>query len=357
MLSEQNQREFDVRRKELEQRIRTGFELIQSEESALTVVREVLEELIPQSHKSELLLADASMAHLRRAVGTHPPGDGCNVVKPEECPAIRRNAQLYFPRNDSFEVCPYLKNRAGEGCSATCVPVNILGRTAGVLHTVGAIGDTPVPEQEQNLRSLVAEAGNVLGMLRAFATKDRQANTDSLTGLANRRSLEATMPAVVSRGVYAVAFADLDKFKQLNDTHGHDTGDRALRLFSDVLRASLRPDDLIARWGGEEFVIVLPGSVDDKAIAVIDRIRERLLEALGMGTVPQFTVSFGMSDSRNAETFDEVVNAADEALLRAKKEGRDRIIYGVVSDEDDRLIEDVLSNNPEDTGPYRRVVA
>jgi diguanylate cyclase (GGDEF)-like protein len=203
----------------------------------------------------------------------------------------------------------------------------------------------------------VAEAGNVLGMLRAFATKDRQANTDSLTGLANRRSLEATMPAVVSRGVYAVAFADLDKFKQLNDTHGHDTGDRALRLFSDVLRASLRPDDLIARWGGEEFVIVLPGSVDDKAIAVIDRIRERLLEALGMGTVPQFTVSFGMSDSRNAETFDEVVNAADEALLRAKKEGRDRIIYGVVSDEDDRLIEDVLSNNPEDTGPYRRVVA
>jgi diguanylate cyclase (GGDEF)-like protein len=359
MVSQQDQREFDSRRKEFEQRIRTAFELTQSEEAALTVVGDVLEEVADSKHYSELLLADSSMAHLRRAVGAEMPeiGRGCNVLRPEDCPAVRRNARLVFPDNDAFEVCPYLRGRGENGCSASCIPINILGRPAGVLHTVGPKGELPTPEQDQALRSLASEAGDVLGMLRAFATKDLQANTDSLTGLANRRSLEATMPAIISRGVYAVAFGDLDFFKQLNDTHGHDMGDKALRLFGDALRASLRPDDLIARWGGEEFVIVLPGLVDEKAVRVVDRVRERLHDMLAMGVVPQFTVSFGMSDSRGTDSFDDVVNAADEALLGAKKEGRDRIIYAVRDENDHRLTEEIVDEKRIDSGVYRKVVA
>jgi diguanylate cyclase (GGDEF)-like protein len=244
-----------------------------------------------------------------------------------------------------------------DGCSATCVPVNILGRTAGVVHAVGAKHDLLTGNRDAGIRALANSAGDVLGMLRAFATKDRQANTDSLTGLDNRRSLEAKLPEIMARGAYTVAFADLDKFKQLNDTHGHDMGDKALRLFADVLRGSVRPDDLVGRWGGEEFVIVLPGSTDEKAVRVVHRMRERLKEALAIGAVPNFTASFGLCDSRDAETFGDVINAADAALLRAKEEGRDRIIYGVIGEGDARVVEDLLATPPEDTGPYRRVSA
>lgn len=357
MLLDRDQRESEATRKELEKRMHDAFELVQTEAAAIDVISGVLEEIVAPVHQAELLLADSSMAHLGRATGTREAdGKGCNVLKPAECPAIRRNARLSFPVGDTFEACPYLKSRCDDSCSALCMPVNVLGRTAGVLHTVGAKGVLPNETQDQALRALAARAGNILGTLRAFATKDRQANTDSLTGLENRRSLEAKLPAVVSRGVYTIAFGDLDRFKLLNDTHGHDMGDKALRLFADVLRASVRPDDLVGRWGGEEFVVVLPGSTDDKAIRVIERIRGRLQEILALGAVPSFTVSFGVCDSQNTDSFSDVINAADAALLRAKNEGRDRIIYGIVEEADDRLSEALPTEDPDaDSGFYRRV--
>lgn len=358
MLLDRDQRESEAARKEMAKRIHNAFELVQTEPGAVDVVHGVLKEIVGPTHQAELLLADSSLAHLNCVTSTASSDrKGCNVLKPGDCPAIRRNARLSFTVSDTFETCPYLRDRSEDGCSATCVPVNVLGRTAGVLHTVGPRGSLPTEDQDQAIRALAAGAGDVLGMLRAFATKDRQANTDSLTGLENRRSMEAKIPAVTSRGIYTVAFADLDRFKQLNDTHGHDMGDRALRVFADVLRASVRPDDLIARWGGEEFVIVLPGSTDDKAIGVIERIRRRLQETLAVGAVPTFTVSFGICDSRDAESFSDVINAADEALLRAKKEGRDRIIYGVVSETDDRIPDGEPPEVTEASGPYRRITA
>ena len=107
--------------------------------------------------------------------------------------------------------------------------------------------------------------------------------------------------------------------------HGHDTGDRALRLFARVLRDSVRPNDIPARYGGEEFVTVLPDCSIENAVIVIERFRSRLSDALTGGTVPRFTVSFGLAASERGRTFAEIVDAADHALLRAKQDGRDRI--------------------------------
>ena len=143
----------------------------------------------------------------------------------------------------------------------------------------------------------------------------------------NRRSLDERFAALAPDVPFTVAFADIDHFKQLNDTHGHEAGDKALRVFADILRSSLRPDDLAARWGGEEFVLVLPGSTGNNALLVLERIRERLAELLAVGgLVPAFTLSFGVCDSGQATGFDEIVRLADEALLRAKRDGRDRIV-------------------------------
>lgn len=123
-----------------------------------------------------------------------------------------------------------------------------------------------------------------------------------------------------------VAFADLDRFKVLNDTHGHAAGDAALRLFARVLRSSVRPDDITSRWGGEEFLLVLPNCTLDGAVEIMERVRANLAVALAGTDVPPFTVSFGAATSSVTSAFSSVVAQADEYLLQAKAAGRNRII-------------------------------
>jgi diguanylate cyclase (GGDEF)-like protein len=117
--------------------------------------------------------------------------------------------------------------------------------------------------------------------------------------------------------------ADLDHFKQLNDTHGHEAGDRALRAFAHLTSQLLREQDVIARWGGEEFVLVLPDVDRHQAATVLERLRARLAES-NHGSHPAFTASFGVTDSTRADTLEELLQLADAALYRSKSEGRDR---------------------------------
>jgi len=164
-------------------------------------------------------------------------------------------------------------------------------------------------------------------MIRAFETSETQAHTDPLTGLLNRRSLENRVRDLHREGVpYALAYGDLDHFKVLNDTHGHEAGDQALRAFARVLRDAVRPNDIVARYGGEEFVIVLPDCSIDVAVGVLERVRERLALALGAGHVPPFTVTFGVASTDYTTNFENLVAVADRALLDAKAAGRNRVI-------------------------------
>ena len=91
--------------------------------------------------------------------------------------------------------------------------------------------------------------------------------------------------------------ADLDHFKGLNDTHGHETGDRALRVFAETLRESVRSEDLVCRYGGEEFTVLLPGVDLAEAVEIMERVRETLARTTRRGDVPSFTASFGVAES------------------------------------------------------------
>ncbi len=238
---------------------------------------------------------------------------------------------MIYEESDAINACPHLVGRDGGSCSATCVPVSFMGQSMGVLHTVGKTR-SELPAETVNVLGLLAAQVSVrLGTLRSFAQVELQASTDTLTGLPNRRATEDRLRRLVAeddRG--AVAMADLDRFKLLNDKYGHEAGDRALRMFADAVRGALRDEDWIGRWGGEEFLILMPGLDVVEAKEALDRVRAHLVEACVRAEAPAVTVSVGAVDTSAATDSDELIRLADDALLAAKTQGRDRVVTGPV---------------------------
>ena len=186
----------------------------------------------------------------------------------------------------------------------------------------------PTAEQIAQLTTLATQAGARIGTVRAFEKTQLQASTDNLTGLINRRTFESRVRGLIhQRRPFALAVADLDRFKAINDTHGHEAGDRALRLFSRVASEALRDGDILARWGGEEFVLALPGIDRREAARILDRLREELADAQPADT-PRFTCSFGVTDSAEGATLDQMLKVADHGLYVSKQTGRDRVTIG-----------------------------
>jgi diguanylate cyclase (GGDEF)-like protein len=318
----------EARRREFETRLARALEMADDEVAAFDVIGRAMRTVASEA-PIELLIADNSHAHLERVVVSQPgdaTGRGCPVDSPDGCVAARRAQTQVFHDSDDLDSCPMLRGRDRGRCSGVCVPVSIMGRTVGVVHATGD-ADRPLGDDEvAALQTLANQAGNRVGMLRVMAETQLQASTDGLTGLVNRRSLENRVRHLRSEGTaYALVMADLDHFKALNDAYGHETGDRALRIFSEVLRGALRADDLACRYGGEEFAIVLPGVDVHQAVEAVQRIREALDDETGRGDTPTFTASFGIACSEDAEGFDDLVHRADAALFAAKDAGRNRI--------------------------------
>lgn len=175
---------------------------------------------------------------------------------------------------------------------------------------------------------------------------ERAASTDYLTGLPNRRSLaenaiDAFHEARAKGGDFAVAVFDVDKFKVINDSHGHDVGDRALVHVANRLRGELRPTDMIARTGGEEFVVLFR----DLAKADVLSIAERMRMAIGNsdfsvnGRRIELTISAGLAFAEAEDAvYDDVLRRADNALYRAKANGRDRLETASVHAPDGRIV-------------------
>jgi two-component system cell cycle response regulator len=151
--------------------------------------------------------------------------------------------------------------------------------------------------------------------------------TDPLTGLRNRRYVRRHLDAVMRGGGAAVLLLDVDRFKTVNDTHGHAAGDVVLREVADRMRGHLRAADVVARYGGEEFMVVMSGATIDDACLVAERLRSAVGSApmLVDGRMMQVTVSVGVAGGEPGIACDDVVAAADAALYRAKNSGRNRV--------------------------------
>jgi diguanylate cyclase len=193
-------------------------------------------------------------------------------------------------------------------------------------------------------RTRVAEAQlrrstKELKALRAtLAEAQHSADTDPLTELANRRAfkrdLEAALVEATALGQpLSLAFCDIDHFKRLNDAHGHDVGDRVLRFVATLMTQSFGKQGIVGRFGGEEFVVMLPAMNGDAARTLVDDCREdlserRLVSANDSKRIGAITFSAGIAEAEPGETMTQILRRADEALYRAKAAGRNCIEIG-----------------------------
>lgn len=168
----------------------------------------------------------------------------------------------------------------------------------------------------------------------AHAQLHTQALTDPLTGLYNRRSFEVRGNALVALArrqaqPVSLALLDIDHFKRVNDSYGHPVGDEALRILADILRRNTRDEDLVIRWGGEEFALLVYGATVEQLAVVITRVRAQLIEETRAPISWPLTVSVGLTGGNvpnGEETLSEWLGAADKALFKAKHAGRDRVV-------------------------------
>lgn len=203
---------------------------------------------------------------------------------------------------------------AAEITQGAWVPVNHLGHLHGVLAVVGR--GAPMNEQVVNLMVSLGDLME-LALDNAIANEEleRQARLDPLTGLANRRGLASATPR---DNRFVVIAADLDGLKEINDTLGHDAGDAAIARFAEHLRAAVRPEDVVGRVGGDEFVVLLCGATPEVGRAVAQRI---LLSLRGSDGPTLLRASIGLAASTPGVAYEHVAAQADRAMYRAKRAG------------------------------------
>lgn len=216
-----------------------------------------------------------------------------------------------------------------------CIPVMQSGTVGSVLQLVAHPEDQEKIQQQMPFIDVyLRESAPVLEAKRLMETLRESTLRDAMTGLHNRRFLEEYMQTLIANSNrnkthLSILMLDLDYFKMVNDKLGHDAGDTVLKALSQVLLQSVRTSDLVIRYGGEEFLIILQNTEGESADAVAEKIRKSVedLRVQTAGTTLQKTISIGISDfPSDSDTFWQAVKYADVALYRAKDEGRNRVI-------------------------------
>ncbi|HUP54419.1 MAG TPA: sensor domain-containing diguanylate cyclase [Methylomirabilota bacterium] len=211
-------------------------------------------------------------------------------------------------------------------------PLTAEDGVVGAIVLSRRVGGPWTDATQRILAGAAVEASAALARAYSHRAAQAQASTDALTGLPNRRYFEEFVSLLAQRrragDAVGILMVDIDKFKVLNDTHGHATGDEVLRKVAGAIVSAVREDDVPARFGGEEFIVLLRNPDPGVAVEVGERIRASVrgldLARLGVSSV-SVSVGVAVADGPD-EPIDELIETADRALFRAKRGGRDRVV-------------------------------
>ena len=255
------------------------------------------------------------------------------LVEASSCRARRTGHEVNAV--DFPGICTMFRDATGENNTHICLPITQSGMVGCVVQIVvsqehGRIAKMMMPFVAVYLR----EAAPVLEAKRLMEHLRESSLRDAMTGLYNRRFLEEYVTTLVATATrqkkpFSVLMLDLDHFKQVNDTFGHESGDKVLKTLAEILAKSIRNSDLLIRYGGEEFLIILLESSTEDALHVAENIRNRVAETkISLpAAMLQKTISIGVAEfPLHADNFWQVVKFADVALYEAKKQGRNRVI-------------------------------
>jgi diguanylate cyclase (GGDEF)-like protein/PAS domain S-box-containing protein len=302
--------------------------------AAFSVVAGMAPKVFPEP-RCAVLLFDASHEKLEVV----PIGDALPVsgFGPQDCWALRTGRVHIVAAGDQTAQCGHAASTPYSYC---CVPLQAHGEVLGILH----LQMTEPGQLSQPVVALAIMFAEQVGLsvanIRLREALRDQAIRDPLTGLYNRRYMEEMLERETLRAVRAeqglgVLMLDLDHFKKFNDIYGHDAGDTVLREAAAFLLKSVRAEDIVCRFGGEEFIVILPVADLKVTQARAERIRSKLRElpVLHQGQpLGMVTVSVGVAElPQHGTSRKELIEAADAALYRAKREGRDRVVVAAAA--------------------------
>ena len=267
-----------------------------------------------------------------------PPSESDESVTSVECWALRRGAPYPLSDEQAALRCRHL--RLGEGRHSLCLPLIAQGRNVGMIN-LRAVKALIARGDDEDLHGLASAqlfatiAAQYCLNLNLRVSLEQQSLRDPLTGLFNRRYFSEQLSIEFQRAGRAKAplallMVDIDHFKRINDRFGHDTGDRVLRDVAEVLAQGSRAGDIVCRWGGEEFLVLMPGSSGSIAKRRADEIRQRVKDRVEIVGGTRVGVSIGVAACPDhARDPDGLIEVSDRALLAAKGAGRNRVTLAV----------------------------
>ena len=301
-------------------------------EEAYRTIRHIGPRLFPAS-AGALYMYSPSRDDLESVLtwGNLPQEQTTRIFEPDQCWALR----LGRP-HPLDTVCTGLPcSNVPSSLDGLCVPMIAHGESLGVLYLHSEAEDKIFPFNEQLAVTATKQIALAFANLRLRETLRSQSIRDPLTGLYNRRFMEETLAREIRRAErnqrpVNVIMLDIDHFKQFNDTFGHEAGDAVLRELGQMLKVNTRGGDVACRFGGEEFVLILPETTLENAKQRAEELREKsrqltvLYHGQALGII---TISLGLATFPEcATTAEALLRSADTALYRAKAEGRDRVV-------------------------------
>jgi len=333
--------------------LRELLQASESERESRTLLIRHIQTLLPDCDPAVL---SVNYDNDRLQITTVGPSDalavrsGSEQLRPRSCMAVRLGRAFdRRPGEQTLLQCEICG--ATEGTSA-CEPLLVGGQIIGSVLVASA--KAIKEERRDRLRESVAQAAPILANQRNLTRAETAARSDSLTGLANRRAADETLKLLIAQAArnctpLAVLPLDLDGLKQINDRHGHQSGDHALALLGRIISSTIRASDFAARIGGDEFVIMLPDTTRDGAIDVAEKLRSEIqhCQVPGIGAI---SASLGVAVlPDDAADADDLLRKADRALYAAKKQGRNCV--GAFSRSPD---EQQSQPGPEPAGGFAR---